>query len=114
MASPTVVFFDELDSLAPSRGVAGDSGGVMDRMVSQLLSELDDLRSEKDCAVFVMGATNRPDLLDPCLLSPGRFDKLIEVKMATDFESKVKILKPICKKINLEEGLAVEDIVSSI
>lgn len=72
LASPSIIFFDELDSLAPNRGVAGDSNGVMDRMVSQLLSELDELQTKKDCAVFVMGATNRPDLLDKCLLSPGR------------------------------------------
>lgn len=72
LASPSIIFFDELDSLAPSRGVAGDSNGVMDRMVSQLLAELDELQTTKDCAVFVMGATNRPDLLDKCLLSPGR------------------------------------------
>ncbi|KAI6189993.1 Peroxisome assembly factor 2 [Aphelenchoides bicaudatus] len=110
LASPSIIFFDELDSLAPSRGVAGDSSGVMDRMVSQLLSELDDLQTKKDCAVFVMGATNRPDLLDKCLLSPGRFDKLIEVKLATDFESKVRILEPICRKVNLADDMSVEDI----
>ncbi|CAD5224662.1 unnamed protein product [Bursaphelenchus okinawaensis] len=109
-AAPSIVFFDELDSLAPSRGVAGDSGGVMDRMVSQLLSELDGLQTVKDSPVFVMGATNRPDLLDPCLLSPGRFDKLIEVKLATDFESKVRILNPICKKVKLHQELTVEDV----
>ncbi|CAD5231815.1 unnamed protein product [Bursaphelenchus xylophilus] len=107
-AAPSIIFFDELDSLAPSRGVAGDSGGVMDRMVSQLLSELDDLQTQKDAPVFVMGATNRPDLLDPCLLSPGRFDKLIQVKLATDFESKVRILTPICKKVKMHEELTVE------
>ncbi|XP_072319053.1 peroxisomal ATPase PEX6 isoform X2 [Eucyclogobius newberryi] len=70
-AAPCVVFFDELDSLAPSRGRSGDSGGVMDRVVSQLLSELDTLQSS---GVFVIGATNRPDLIDQSLLRPGRFD----------------------------------------
>jgi len=69
-ARPCVVFFDELDSLAPKRGDHGDSGGVMDRIVSQLLAELDGL-SQSD--VFVIGATNRPDLLDPALLRPGRY-----------------------------------------
>jgi peroxin-6 len=68
-AHPCVVFFDELDSLAPKRGDHGDSGGVMDRIVSQLLAELDGM-SQSD--VFVIGATNRPDLLDPALLRPGR------------------------------------------
>uniref|UniRef100_UPI00358EE02A peroxisome biogenesis factor 6 isoform X2 n=1 Tax=Myxine glutinosa TaxID=7769 RepID=UPI00358EE02A len=88
MAAPCVVFFDELDSLAPSRGHSGDSGGVMDRVVSQLLAELDGCAT-KECEgdmadgalegrgddgneVYVVGATNRPDLLDPALLRPGR------------------------------------------
>ncbi|WAR19127.1 PEX6-like protein [Mya arenaria] len=70
-ATPCVIFFDELDSLAPNRGKSGDSGGVMDRVVSQLLAELDGLN--KACDVFVIGATNRPDLIDPALLRPGRF-----------------------------------------
>uniref|UniRef100_UPI0009B45249 peroxisome assembly factor 2 n=1 Tax=Monopterus albus TaxID=43700 RepID=UPI0009B45249 len=69
-AAPCVIFFDELDSLAPSRGRSGDSGGVMDRVVSQLLAELDALQSS--VGVFVIGATNRPDLLDQSLLRPGR------------------------------------------
>ena len=69
-AVPCVIFFDELDSIAPNRGRSGDSGGVMDRVVSQLLAELDGL--DKTLDVFVIGATNRPDLLDPALLSPGR------------------------------------------
>ena len=69
-AKPCVLFFDELDSLAPQRGRGSDSGGVMDRVVSQLLTEVDGLQSGNE--VFVIGATNRPDLLDPALLRPGR------------------------------------------
>ena len=72
-AKPCVIFFDELDSVAPKRGNLGDSGGVMDRIVSQLLAELDGMSSGKGGTdVFVIGATNRPDLLDPALLRPGR------------------------------------------
>lgn len=74
-AKPCVIFFDELDSIAPKRGNQGDSGGVMDRIVSQLLAELDGMSSgggEGGGDVFVIGATNRPDLLDPALLRPGR------------------------------------------
>ena len=112
MASPSIIFFDEIDSLAPNRGAAGDSGGVMDRMVSQLLAELDTLHSKQNSNVFVMAATNRPDLLDPCLLTPGRFDKSINVKPATDIESKTKILEPLCRKVNLGPDLTPEVIVS--
>jgi peroxin-6 len=72
-AKPCVIFFDELDSVAPKRGIHGDSGGVMDRIVSQLLAELDGISGSKGTVdVFVIGATNRPDLLDPALLRPGR------------------------------------------
>lgn len=74
-ARPCVVFFDELDSVAPKRGNQGDSGGVMDRIVSQLLAELDGMSEGKEGSggVFVVGATNRPDLLDAALLRPGRY-----------------------------------------
>lgn len=72
-AKPCVIFFDELDSVAPKRGNHGDSGGVMDRIVSQLLAELDGMSAGKGGVdVFVIGATNRPDLLDSALLRPGR------------------------------------------
>ena len=71
-----VLFFDELDSLAPRRDGTGDSGGVMDRVVSMLLAELDGVGEGGDegggGGVFVIAATNRPDLLDPSLLRPGR------------------------------------------
>ena len=70
-AAPCVIFFDELDSIAPRRGNHGDSGGVMDRIVSQLLAELDGVATA-DVDIFVIGATNRPDLLDSALLRPGR------------------------------------------
>ena len=75
-ASPCIVFFDELDSLAPARGSGGDSGGVMDRVVSQFLAELDGVQSSGKESIFVVGATNRPDLIDSALLRPGRFDCL--------------------------------------
>lgn len=79
-AKPCVIFFDELDSVAPKRGNQGDSGGVMDRIVSQLLAELDGMAEGKGGAdVFVIGATNRPDLLDPALLRPGRCVTLADI-----------------------------------
>ena len=67
---PCIIFFDELDSLAPKRGTGSDSNQVMDRIVAQFLTELDDL--QKESLIFVIGATNRPDLLDQSLLRPGR------------------------------------------
>ncbi|EFN50862.1 hypothetical protein CHLNCDRAFT_28658, partial [Chlorella variabilis] len=81
-ARPCVVFFDELDSLAPARGRGSDSGGVMDRVVSQLLAEIDGVQVGD---VFLVGATNRPDLLDPALLRPGRLDKLLYVGIASEW-----------------------------
>ena len=84
----------------------------MDRLVSQLLAELDQLQATSDAAaVFVLGATNRPDLLDACLLSPGRFDRLVEVRPASDRDAKVRILRPLCRKVPLAAGLGVEQIV---
>ena len=86
------MFFDELDSLAPARGAAGDSGGVMDRVVSQLLAEIDGAGGGGG-ELFVIGATNRPDLLDPALLRPGRLDQLIYVGIAQESQSKLKVIQ---------------------
>lgn len=98
-AAPCVIFFDELDSLAPNRGRSGDTGGVMDRIVSQLLAELDGLHKSHD--VFVIGATNRVDLLDPALLRPGRFDKILYLGVCKSRESQLKILEAVTRKFDL-------------
>ncbi|CAG2184765.1 PEX6 [Mytilus edulis] len=108
-ATPCVIFFDELDSLAPNRGKSGDSGGVMDRVVSQLLAELDGLHKSSD--VFVIGATNRPDLLDPALLRPGRFDKLLYLGVSQDTDSQLKILQALTRKFKLEKNLELRNVV---
>ncbi|XP_066504256.1 peroxisomal ATPase PEX6 [Hoplias malabaricus] len=108
-AAPCIIFFDELDSLAPNRGRSGDSGGVMDRVVSQLLAELDGLHSSGD--VFVIGATNRPDLLDQSLLRPGRFDKLVYVGISEDKESQLQVLKAIVRKFKVDPTVNLSDIV---
>ena len=100
-ARPCVVFFDELDSVAPKRGNQGDSGGVMDRIVSQLLAELDGMSSGSDSGgggVFVIGATNRPDLLDPALLRPGRFDKMLYLGVSDTHEKQLTILEALTRK----------------
>ncbi|KAM3623054.1 uncharacterized protein V6R79_006294 [Siganus canaliculatus] len=109
-AAPCVVFFDELDSLAPSRGRSGDSGGVMDRVVSQLLAELDALHSS--ASVFVIGATNRPDLLDQSLLRPGRFDKLVYVGINEDRVSQLQVLQAIVRKFQLDSTVDLREVVN--
>lgn len=81
--SSAVVFFDELDSIAPSRGVSRDSANVMDRVVASLLTEIDNLPE----SVLLIGATNRPDLLDPSLLRPGRIDRQVYVGIPEDKRS---------------------------
>ena len=102
-AAPCVIFFDEIDALAPIRGVGGDSM-VTERVVSQLLTELDGVRSLT--GVVVVAATNRIDMVDTALLRPGRFDKLLFIPMP-DRESRKKILeihatgKPLAKDVNL-------------
>jgi len=96
-ARPCVVFFDELDSVAPKRGNQGDSGGVMDRIVSQLLAELDGM-SDGGVGVFVIGATNRPDLLDQALLRPGRFDKMLYLGVSDTHEKQLTILEALTRK----------------
>ncbi|KAJ2757651.1 AAA+-type ATPase, partial [Coemansia nantahalensis] len=76
-AAPAIVFFDEIDSLAPARGSSGDGTSVADRVLSQLLTELDGI--EPLVSVTVVAATNRPDVIDPALLRPDRIDRLIYV-----------------------------------
>lgn len=98
-ARPCVVFFDELDSVAPKRGNQGDSGGVMDRIVSQLLAELDGMSGGDDTGgVFVIGATNRPDLLDQALLRPGRFDKMLYLGVSDTHDKQRTILEALTRK----------------
>ncbi|GAQ84862.1 peroxin 6 [Klebsormidium nitens] len=98
-ARPCVVFFDELDALAPARGAAGDSGGVMDRVVSQMLAEIDGAQGGQD--LFIIGASNRPDLIDPALLRPGRFDKLLYVGISADVEYRVRVLEALTRKFQM-------------
>ncbi|KRT81407.1 AAA protein, partial [Oryctes borbonicus] len=108
-ASPCIIFFDELDALAPNRGISGDSGGVMDRVVSQLLAEMDGLN--KEATVFIIGATNRPDLIDPALLRPGRFDKLLYVGPAETHDAKFSVLQALTRKFKLTGSTNLDEIV---
>ncbi|XP_058825813.1 peroxisomal ATPase PEX6 [Topomyia yanbarensis] len=115
-AAPCVLFLDELDSLAPNRGVSGDSGGVMDRVVSQMLSEMDGISkgSEPDQQIFILAATNRPDLIDPALLRPGRFDKLLYVGPSTTVEDKESVLQAITSKFHLSKDLTLRKIAEGL
>jgi peroxin-6 len=122
--APCVVFFDELDSLAPARGRGNDGGGVMDRVVAQLLTEMDDLSSaefssgngnapnKKSKGVFVLGATNRPDLLDSALLRPGRFDRKVYLPVCKEIESRKQILIAQTRKIKLDDSVDLDKIAS--
>jgi peroxin-6 len=113
-ARPCVVFFDELDSVAPKRGAHGDSGGVMDRIVSQLLAELDGISSSSGGGgddVFVIGATNRPDLLDPALLRPGRFDRLLYLGVSATDGEQLRILQALTRKFRLDPALDLVRVV---
>ena len=126
-ASPCVIFMDELDSVAPKRGNQGDSGGVMDRIVSQLLAELDGMgggggsdaggkgqgqgQGGEKPMVFVMGATNRPDLLDPALLRPGRFDRLVYLSPPTTRSEQAGILRALTRKFDLHEHTDLDQVV---
>jgi transitional endoplasmic reticulum ATPase len=105
-ASPCVIFFDELDSVAPRRSSSGDDSHVAERIVSQLLTEMDGLEDLK--GVVVIGATNRPDIIDVALLRPGRFDRLLEIPLPDSDAIKeiIKIhiaKKPVDKSLDLDK-----------
>ena len=96
-ASPCVIFFDEIDSIAPVRGAGGETS-MVERVVSQLLTELDGM--ENMHGVVVLAATNRVDMIDPALLRPGRFDKIIQIPMP-DRDSRKRILEINSKRIDV-------------
>lgn len=115
-ARPCVVFFDELDSVAPKRGNQGDSGGVMDRIVAQLLAELDGMSGSGDGGgsgggVFVVGATNRPDLLDQALLRPGRFDKIVYLGLPDTVDKRVKVMEALTRRFVLSDDVQFDTVV---
>ena len=95
-AAPCVLFFDELDSIAKARGnSSGDAGGASDRVLNQLLTEMDGMGAKKN--VFIIGATNRPDQIDPALLRPGRLDQLIYIPLP-DEKSRHAVLQSTLRK----------------
>lgn len=147
-AAPCVVFFDELDSIAGRTGSAADGGGVMDRVVAQLLTELDGANSDvaddadindtdalEDDAeqrllltgsddwaasllrrprlVFFLGATNRPDLLEPSLLRPGRLDRLVYLGVSSDPTAKLRVLEAQTRRFNLGPDVSLEAVAAA-
>ena len=105
MASPCIIFFDEFDSIAPSRGRHTSDSGVTEKVLSQMLTELDGLESKKD--IVVIAATNRPDILDPALIRPGRIDRILLVP-APDEMSRKAILKIFTEEMPLTNNLKIE------
>ena len=107
-ATPSVIFFDEIDAIAPRRrGDFGDSN-VTERVVSQLLTELDGLEDLRN--VVTIGATNRIDIVDNALLRPGRFDRIVEVPIP-DKEARMEILRIHTKKKMLDSDVDLRKIV---
>jgi transitional endoplasmic reticulum ATPase len=104
-AAPCVLFFDELDSIGTARGGrGGDAGGAGDRVMNQLLTEIDGVGAKKN--VFFIGATNRPDILDEALLRPGRLDQLIYIPLP-DHLSRLSILEATLKKTPLAKNISI-------
>lgn len=103
-ARPCILFFDEFDSIAPKRG--HDSTGVTDRVVNQLLTQMDG--AEGLTGVYVLAATSRPDLIDPALLRPGRLDKSLICDLP-DLEDRLDILRALSKKLNISPGVLAAD-----
>ncbi len=120
-AAPCIIFFDELDAIAPTRGRDHGDSHVTERVISQLLTEMDGLEILTN--VVVIGATNRPDIIDPALLRPGRFDRILYVS-PPDRDSRLQIIKihtkkkPVAGDVNIEqladktEGYTGADIAS--
>lgn len=107
-AAPCVLFFDELDSIAKSRGASvGDAGGASDRVINQILTEMDGMNAKKN--VFIIGATNRPDIIDPAVMRPGRLDQLIYIPLP-DKASRLAILKANFRKSPLAPDVDLDAI----
>ena len=109
-SAPSLVFLDEIDALAPRRGQSFDSG-VTDRVVAALLTELDGIEPLRD--VVVLGATNRPDLIDPALLRPGRLEKLVFVE-PPDADARREILRTAGKSIPLSDDVDLDALAGEL
>jgi len=106
MSAPAIIFFDEIDALVPRRGIGYSDSGVTERVISQLLTEIDGIETLQE--VIVLAATNRPDILDPAIMRPGRLDRMIYVPEPNE-EGRFQIFKihtkdmPLAKDVDLKE-----------
>merc|ERR1711937_381657 len=108
-ASPCILFFDEMDSIARARG-SGQGSDTSDRVINQILSEIDGMGSGK--TLFIIGATNRPDILDPGLMRPGRLDQLIYIPLP-DRESRISIFKANLRKSPIADDISIEQLADA-
>jgi transitional endoplasmic reticulum ATPase len=106
-AAPCVIFLDEIDSIAPARSGSTSDSHVTERVISQILTELDGLEALHN--VVVVAATNRPDIIDAALLRPGRFDRLIEIGLP-DEKARLEILKIHAAKKPLADDVSLDEI----
>ena len=104
-SSPCIIFFDELDALVPKR--SNENNNSSERVVNQLLTEMDGLEDRKQ--IFIIAATNRPDIIDPAMLRPGRLDKLLYVPLP-DYEDRCSILDTITKNLKLDMDIDLKKI----
>jgi len=110
-ASPCILFFDEMDSIARARGSGGaGSSDTSDRVINQILSEIDGMGSGK--TLFIIGATNRPDILDPGIMRPGRLDQLIYIPLPDD-ESRVSIFKANLRKSPIGDDISINELADA-
>jgi transitional endoplasmic reticulum ATPase len=107
-AAPAIIFFDEIDAIAPARGTGAGDSHVTERVISQFLTEIDGIQSLKD--IVVLAATNRPDLLDPAMLRPGRFDRHILVP-APDEKARKQIFEIYTSKMPIDKDVKLDELV---
>uniref|UniRef100_A0A9J8BQ98 non-chaperonin molecular chaperone ATPase n=1 Tax=Cyprinus carpio carpio TaxID=630221 RepID=A0A9J8BQ98_CYPCA len=107
--APSIVFFDEIDALAAARGSSGHAGGVADRVLAQLLTEMDGIEQLKD--VTVLAATNRPDMIDKALMRPGRLDRIIYVPLP-DADTRREIFTLQLRNMPIHPSVHLEDLVT--
>jgi transitional endoplasmic reticulum ATPase len=104
--APSIVYFDEIEALTGNRG-GWKGSAVYDTVITQLLTEMDGI--ESNSGIIILASTNRPDLVDPALLRPGRIDKILYV-VAPDYEGRIKILEVHTKNMPLKEGVSLKNL----